>query len=237
MKQLSILFCLLFAAGYAWGQSSLKGWEVSFTYGMEAHDKRLFNYAHRVDRERLRGMHPETFGTNAYFLAVQRRWISAGRLSIRSGLAAEYLEASFTRPFDHKIFETDYDDILRLLNRYQKLLGDALTTVDYELAGNLSLQVLAKANFEFYTKANRDASIFQQSPYSMSSFGFHSVELIPGLSYRFLGRIHLAFGIRALNAKRVDPIVFGPWLRHDIVDQRMDYYNPFRMNFTLGYQW
>jgi hypothetical protein len=141
-------------------------------------------------------------------------------------------------PFDHKIFETDYDDILRLLNRYQKLLGDALTTVDYELTGNLSLQVLAKANFEFYTKANRDASIFQHSPYSlMSSFGFHSVELIPGLSYRFLDRIHLAFGIRALNARRVDPIVFGPWLRHDIVDQRMDDYNPFRMNFTLGYEW
>jgi hypothetical protein len=48
-------------------------------------------------------MHPETFGTNAYFLAVQRRWVTAGRLSIRSGLAVEYLEASFTRPFDHSV--------------------------------------------------------------------------------------------------------------------------------------
>jgi hypothetical protein len=236
MKQLSILFCLLFAAGYAWGQSSLKGWEVSFTYGLEAHDKRLFNYAHRVDRERLRGMHPETFGTNAYFLAVQRRWISAGRLSIRSGLAAEYLEASFTRPFDHSAFGNDYFRILRLLNRYQKLLGGALTTVDYELVSNLSLQVLAKANFEFYTRADNTLSSRPEYPYEMRDFRFHSFELVPGLSYR-LGPVSLAFGIRALNARRVDPIVFGPWLRHDIVDQRMDYYNPFRMNFTLGYQW
>ena len=210
-----------------YGQNNLI---ASINLSIEKHDKRLFNFS---NKESLLALHPEFFGSyNASFSLVKKVKEDGGFL-IYSGLIFTIENKTFTRPFDHRLFEKDQLEILRNLNRYSKLNAGLKTNIDYIVSNSIVLRVNAQFLFTVFNSANFKGSSSEVFPYQMWNFKVNSFSLTPEFVY-ILNDLQFGLGARALNISTVDKVIFGRWINNDFSNKSLDLYNPFKLVLSIS---
>lgn len=134
MRKFISTIVFMIVAYSVYGQTdSIGNWLVNMSVGIEAHDKRLFDYS---EKESLLEMQPEFWGNYHFGFNLKRSFFQIERLSSLAGLGVSFEKSTFLRPFDHFHFKEDSTKILRNLNRYQKVQFPLTFTILYQLSDN-----------------------------------------------------------------------------------------------------
>jgi len=213
----------------AFGQENIenKNQYFVFGFGIEAHDKRLFNFS---NADNLIALHPELIGT----YKIEGTYLKSFSDNLTLGLAIVYKETNFTRPFDHARFGTDNSRVLRNFNSYnlwQIGISNLFPLFNNEhFKVNLNSRILVN----IHTFANNHRSIDENYPFSMFNFIPDGLEIRPEFNYSFQ-RYQISLGIRVIRIAVRDTIIFGDWLRDDFSAKLFDFHNPVNVNLLLGY--
>ena len=233
MKRLLILLLAAIFSLPSFGQESTDAkWILSIEFGLQKHDKRLFDYPYYPKKDLLESQ-PESYGTYQFGISAVRKMLYQGRIEIYAGGGLSSELSTFNRPFDLNYRHAVGPDILLTTDRYfQNLLQLPIRTklIVFKHLG-LSLELLPQFNF---------LAIAGHKPKSFSwwMFDFYSVEVNPGLSFE-LGRFELDLNYRVLQFKKIDKILFNHLL-YDFGNPRatqvFETYNPFKLWFSVGYK-
>lgn len=235
MKKIMLSLGVLFLIQSAFGQTaSIGNWILSANVGIEAHDKRLFNYA-RPEREALLRMQPEFWGTYHLGFHIQRTLFNKGRLAGMLGVGFTFEKATFDRPFNHLHFDVDNFLILRHQNDYKKYKVPISYGLFFEINERWSVNGAFSANFLFFRSIGRD-SYSEPTPYREGTFGFCDINGTLGIFYK-LNNILIGFNVRAFNFQKIDKIIFNSLIKDPRTDQTWEWYNPLRFDLTVGYTW
>jgi len=207
-----------------------KKYIFQFNFAIEQHDKRLFNFS---EQESLKKLHPEYFGTSVMDLILAKRVFSNINISHYFGFSFRYHKTTFTRPFDHGIFNQDYFRILRNLNQYENLKFGVNYILDLKTHNNFGVRFKKSIFFTFFTKADFVGYDFKHFPYSMFRFSLNSFQIEPEFYLKFKN-ISLGLGTRLFSMSTVDSIIFGNWIRDDFTNNTIDFNNSFKLTFSLG---
>ena len=202
-------------------------WTLTLDYGLQAHDKRLFDFP---PRESVLERQPETFGTHQFGIKLERKIAEKGKLNFYAGGGLSTELATFERPFDHNYGKKGGTDILRWTDRYCQFLMQFPLNGTYHLTDHFrfSMEILPQLNF--HTIADHSTG----KSYSWWRFDLYSVEFNPGIEYT-ISRMAFSLRYRAFQVKKIDRILFNHILRDPRTDQTFETYNPFKMWLSVGY--
>ncbi len=234
MKRLFSTFVFLLCLQSVYCQTdSIGNWLVNVSFGIEAHDKRLFNYS---EKELLLKMQPEFWGTYHCGFSLKRKFLQNSRVTSFIGLGIDYENATFLRPFDHSYFERDSFRILRNLDRYNKVEVPISLTVFYEFANNWLILGAMSSNVLLYRLIDHTENNNDVFPYSESTFEIDDIHLRIGINYQ-IDKWLIGFNSRLFNYQKIDKIIFNSLIKDPRVDQKWEWSNPLRFDFTIGYMW
>ena len=219
------------------GQDITRNWFVQTGFGIEKHDKRLFNVP---DKALYIGWNSEAgdWGTYHYNVSIFRKIKQLKRFSFYTGIGISYEKATYLRPFDHSYFNKrdKLFRILRVQNKYEKIKIPLSLNLFYEIADNLFFDVELSSLFLVYRSIDHTENNSDFFPYTESTFELDAINLDTGINYRIN---HFIFGIntRIFNHQKIDKIIFGAVVRDPRVNQKWEIYNPLQLNFNVGYMW
>ncbi len=208
-------------------------WIATISAGIEKHDKRLFDYS---EKEMLLEMQPEKWGTYHFNMSVQRRVWQHNNYYAFIGLGLGYEKATFVRPFNHLPFVEDPIMILWHLNTYNKIYTPMTISFNYEIGyhwfilGNLTSDFLVHRSLGYKQKGNN------RLPFKENTFELDDLHFELGINYR-IGQFLVGFSSRVLNFQKIDKIIFNNLIHDPRKDQRWEWYNPLRFDFTVSYMW
>ena len=240
MKKVILTLGVLFIIQSAFTQTqNLGNWMVTVNTGLEAHDKRLFNYGGSFDdllRSRLLAKSPEYWGTYHTGLGVKKKVWQKKRMSIFMGLGISYENATFTRPFDNGHFVTISAGVIEILNRYKKVLTPISFSAYYELGGHWFISGELVSNFLVFRSIRNTEWSREGFSYTESTFEWDDFQLRLGLNGR-IGRVIIGIHSRVVNFQKIDKIIFNDIIRDPRTDQKWEWYSPLRFDLTVGYTW
>jgi hypothetical protein len=236
MKKVILTLGVLFIIQSAFSQTqNLGDWIVTVNTGIEAHDKRLFNYP-PPSPEILLAKSPEFWGTYHLSLSVKRKVWRQKRFSSFLGIGVSYENAAFTRPFDHRHFVTGTTtDDIKILNRYKKVLTQLSLSAFYELGDHWFISGQVVSNFLVF-RAVRNTEWSSEGYGTEGAFELDDVQLRLGLNGR-IGRVIIGLHSRVVNFQKIDKIIFNDIIIDPRTDQKWEWYNPLRFDLTVGYTW
>jgi hypothetical protein len=236
MKQIMLSIGVLFLIQSVSGQTeSIGNWVVDINTGIEAHDKRLFNYA-RPEREALLRKQPEFWGTYHFGLNMRRKVWQNDRFVSYIGLGVGYERATFIRSFDHFYFENPSFFILLTQNRYKKVLTPLSLLVFYELVDHWFISGELASNFLIFRSVDHTENDSDFFPYSEGALELDDIQLRLGVNYRS-GKFLIGLRSRVVNFQKIDRIIFNRIVKDPRTDQTWERYNPLRFDLTMGYTW
>lgn len=210
---------------------------VKLNAGIEAHDKRLFNYPFPPARERLLAKSPEFWGTYHIGLRAKRKVWQSKRFHSSIGLGVSYENATFNRPFDHRHFEEgNSTDDIRGLNRYKKVLTPLSLSAFYELDDHWLISGDIISNFIVFRCIDNTELSREDYPYSEGTLELDDVQLRIGVIYQ-IGNWMIGIHSRVANVQKIDRIIFNDILKDPRADQTWEWHNPLRFDLTVGYTW
>ncbi|MEE9440009.1 MAG: hypothetical protein V3V14_13470 [Saprospiraceae bacterium] len=234
MRKSIFTIVLMIVAFSVYSQTdSLDNWLVNMSLGIEAHDKRLFNYS---EKESLLEMQPEFWGTYHSEFNLNRKFLQNSRLSSFIGLGLSYENATFLRPFDHSYFKKDSFRILRNLNKYKKVDLPISLSVFYEFAKNLQVSGTMSSNILLFKSIDHTENNSDVFPYSESTFEIDNFNLNLGLLYQ-LDKWLIGINARLINFEKIDKIIFNDIIKDPRIDQNWEWNNTLQFNFIIGYMW
>ncbi len=204
-----------------------KEWFLSVDYGLQAHDKRLFDFP---PKESVLERQPETFGTYQFGIRLERKIAQKGKLHFRVGGGVSAELATFERPFDHNFGKDGGTRILRWTDRYYQFLTQFPLNGTYQLNEHFGFSLGVLPQLNFLTKADHTTS----KSYSWWRFDLYSVEFNPGIEYT-TSRFIFNLSYRAFQVKKIDRILFNDILDDARTGQSFETYNPFKMWLSVGY--
>ena len=237
MNKKPVLFALLFFVFSAkiFSQDSLSKWKVQLYFGIEEHDKRLFNYS---EKWTLLSMQPERWGTYSVKAEVERKLLSKWIFTLYSGFGLQYELATFLRPFDHFYFSdgrTIY--ILWHEDRYNKIGVLTNTRLTTKIISNVYFDMEVYPVFNIFrlidNSAIKDRKYF---PYKKWEFEFVKIQANAGLCLQYK-RVAIGFYYRFYNYQKIDKIIFNKILKDPRTDQTWEYFNPVHYDFSIAYSW
>lgn len=232
MKKLLILSSLVMITWSSHCQiDSNNKWLISVNYGLEKHDKRLFDYSERTT---LLESQPENWGTHHFTLNVLRRLSESNKLLIYGSLGLSYEHATFIRPFDHKHFEPLSVDILLAQNRYSKCYAIPSVAFLLKLTSRLNIIGSTDLNMLLYRYVNHTESTFPSFPYSETTLEFDKLQMNLGFNYT-AGRFLIGIQSRVFNYQKVDKVIFNSIIKDPRINQRWERFNPLRFDVSVGY--
>ena len=215
---------------------SIGNWLVDMSAGVEAHDKRLFDYRPPAARERLLDKSPEFWGTYLIGLRVKRKVWQKKRMSIFTGVGVSYENATFTRPFDHRHFVTGITtDDIKGVHRYKKIFAPLALSAFYELGDHWLISGQVVSNFLVF-RGVRNTEWSTEEYVTEGAFELDGVQLRLGLNGR-IGKVIIGIHSRVVNFQKIDKIIFNDIIRDPRTDQSWENYNPLRFDLTVGYTW
>ena len=236
MKKLLFIGLLITSLQSLFGQTDRLGsWMVNLDFGMEEHDKRLFNYA-RPEREALLRKQPELWGTYHLGLGVKRKVWQNKRFSSFIGLGIGYENATFIRPFDHFFFEYPSNKILLALNSYKKVFTPLSLIAFYEFKNHWLISGEMTSNFLLFRSIDHTESPREVYPFSKGTFELDDIQLRLGVNYKF-GNWIIGIHSRVFNFQKIDRIIFNHIIKDPRTEQKWEWYNPLRFDLTVGYIW
>ena len=100
MKRLLILLLAAIFSLPSFGQESTDAkWILSIEFGLQKHDKRLFDYPYYPKKDLLESQ-PESYGTYQFGISAVRKMLYQGRIEIYAGGGLSSELSTFNRPFD-----------------------------------------------------------------------------------------------------------------------------------------
>ncbi len=228
-----ILFLVLFTINFSLKAQINNKWILDFGFGIEQHDKRLFDYS---EKETLLTSQPENWGTYHLNVNIKRKVWSKQRINGLIGFGLEYEIATFLRPFDHSHFDKDSFRILRNLNRYRKVKLPLSLSVFYELGKQVFISGKLESNVLLYRSVDYTKTNVEVFPYTEGTFELDDVNFSLGINYR-IDKIYFGISSRVFNFQKIDKIIFNYLVKDPRVDQKWEWYNPLRFDFTIGYMW
>ncbi len=229
-----ISICLLIDYQVSYGQNMLEKWIATVSTGIEKHDKRLFDYS---EKKMLLEMQPEEWGTYHFDMIVKRRVWQHNNFYSFIGLGLGYEKATFLRPFNHRYFEKGIAlDILRNLNRYKKISAPLSLSLNYGLGANWFIVGEIRSNILLYRNIDHTENNTGPFPYKAGTFELDKIILNVGINYK-IGQFLVGFNSRVLNFQKIDKIIFNHYLKDPRIDQKWEWYNPLRFDFTVAYMW
>lgn len=212
----------------SYGQENLNTkWILSIDFGIQEHDKRLFDFP---PKENLLAMQPETFGTYQFGVSAVRKIVRKGKLKLLGGFGLSSELGTFLRPFD-KRFRKDFgSEELRFTDRYYQGLIQFPIYLKYKIAKSLDFSLNILPQFNFFTIADNT----KDKSFSWWRLDFYSVEVNPGIEYT---TSKFVFGLkyRFFQIKKIDKILFNSILKDPRADQTFETENPFKLWFSIGY--
>jgi hypothetical protein len=234
MKKEILTVGVLFLIQSIYCQSdSIGNWLADMSGGIEAHDKRLFDYS---EKESLLEMQPEFWGTYHIAFNVNRKFWQSKNIHCLIGLGVSYEKATFLRPFNHFHFNQDSFYILRNLNKYEKLQVPLSVCVFYELGNTLIISGRLKSNVLIFRSIDHTENNSDAFPYTEGTFELDDIQLRLGLSGR-IGKIIIGLHSRIVNFQKIDRIIFNDIIKDPRTDQTWEWHNPLRFDLTVGYTW
>ena len=211
--------------------NSLDSWIININIGIEAHDKRLFNYS---ERESLLEMQPEYFGTYNFEFNFSKRILNKKKSSSFLGIGSGQEKATFLRPFDHSHFMKDSLRILRNHDSYSKVKVFLSLKVFYELKDNLFASGVLTSNFLLYRSIDNNILNSDLYPFSESTFELDDINLNVGINYKIKNLI-IGFDLRILNFQKIDKLLFNRIIKDPRTDQTWELDNPISGRLSIGY--
>jgi len=205
-------------------------WTTSFSFGLQAHDKRLFDFPPKED---LLARQPEAFGTYQLSLGVHRVFQPERKISFTTGVGFSTEVATFLRPFDHNYFTGRGTYDLNSTKKYSKHLVQIPIAARYKMGRRLGFQVEALPQIGMWTMAKQNGTTITHSKFDPC---FYSAEFNLGLNYSISRRIYLGLSYRIFQIKKIDKVLFNYILRDPRKDEKFETYNPFKLWFTIGYR-
>lgn len=236
MKKMVLTVGVLFIIQSVYCQTeTISDWIVSVNAGIEAHDKRLFDYA-RPEKEALLGKQPEFWGTYHFGVKARRKVWQGKRFSNLIGLGVNYENSTFLRPFDQGHFG-DRRRILLLTDKYEKVLARLSLLTCYELGSHWLISAeLASNLIVFRHIANTTVNNSNFFPYSESTFELDEIQLRLGVIYK-VDKFIIGLLPRMVSFQKIDRIIFNHILKDPRTDQKWEWHNPLRFDLTVGYTW
>lgn len=228
MKREFVFLVVLMMLSSLAAQTQSGQWSIHFDYGLQAHDKRLFNFPWK---ERVLERQPETFGTHQFGLYLGRKVMEKGKIRLRAGVGLSTELATFERPFDYTYKKDDITKVLKWTDRYYQFMLNFPLIGEYKVSKHFGFSLGVLPQFNFFTIADHTAGNIN---YSWWRLNLYSIELNPGIEYT---ASKLVFGLRyrALQVKAIDRILFNSILKDPRTDQAFETYNPFKMWLSVGY--
>lgn len=226
-----LLLTIAFFPCMAYSQMDSSNWMVTLKFGIEEHDKRLFDYS---QKESLLDLQPENWGTYNWSLLANKKWLQAGKLSLFIGSGVRYQKATFIRPFYHLYFKKDTEEMLRHLQTYEKICLPLAVSGYLDIGHGFSVDVGFNTSILLYRKIDQpeyDSDVF---PYTEFTFELSSLELTSGINYE-VNRFIIGVHTRLINYQKIDKIIFNYILKDPRVDQQWEFYNPLRFDISLSY--
>lgn len=234
MSRLFLTFAFLLVIQTIYCQTdSLGGWLANLSVGIEAHDKRLFDYS---EKESLLAMQPEFWGTFHLGVNIKRKFLHKKRVTSFIGLGINYENATFLRPFDHIRFERDYDEILRNLNKYEKGQLPLICSTFYEFGNHFFLSGQLVSNILLYRSIDHTENNSDVFPYSENTLELNDINFRLGINYK-INKWLIGFNSRMINFQKIDKIIFNDIIKDPRGDQSWEWNNPLQFDFTIGYMW
>ena len=203
-------------------------WTLSVNYGLQAHDKRLFDFP---PRRRVLERQPEAFGTHQFGLDITRKVAQKGKMRFSAGGGLSVELATFERPFDHNFGQNGGTDILISTNEYYQFLIQFPLNGTYQFNEHIRLSLGVLPQLNVFTIANHTQ---YTRNYSWRQFDLYSVEFNPGIDYT-TSRLVFSLKYRAFQFKKIDRILFNRILDDPRTDQTFETYNPFKIWLSVGY--
>ena len=236
MKKILLITGLILVSKLLHGQSIIFGdWIVRTKFGIEKHDKRLFDYA--LKEQLLAEQYDKQWGTYQIELLLQRMIMASGIIGVYGGFGLNYEVASFRRPFDHKYFiEGGSDDILLLQDRYHKVKAPININSFFRMSERLSVSAEIELNW-LIQRSIIDSRVSNAGfPYTEARFELDDIQLRLGVNYRS-GNFIIGLRSRVANFQKIDRVIFNRIVKDPRTDQTWEWYNPLRFDLTVGYTW
>jgi hypothetical protein len=212
--------------------NNIGDWIFNFNVGLEAHDKRLYDYS---DKESLLEMQSEVFGTYYFEFNISKKIWNKKKLSSVLGLGIGYEKATFIRPFDHYHFMKDSFRILRIHDRYMKLKASLSLKIFYEIKNKWFATGELTSNFLLLRSIDNSILIDNDIyPYSENTFELDDINLHLGINYK-IKNLLLGLEVRILNVQRIDKIIFNDIINDPRSDQTWELDNPISGRFSIGF--
>jgi len=232
LMKIYFLFACLFFCLKATSQDSPKSkWLLSINSGVQAHDKRLFNFSGSAN---LLNTQPGFFGTYQFGVGILKETTFKNQSRLYYGFQLSSELSTFRRPFDHKFGKTSGHDGVRYTNRYYKVLLTVPIQLNIHNSKKIDFLIEVLPQLSVFTKAY-DSRYDYTEKFNWSRLVFHSVELNPGLDYK-LGNSIISLKYRLFQLKKIDRIIFNYTLDDPRIDQTFETYNPvkFMVSFYVG---
>ncbi|MFN0213381.1 MAG: hypothetical protein ACKVT2_03930 [Saprospiraceae bacterium] len=207
-----------------------KKWVVSLGFGIQAHDKRLFDFP---PKEGLLARQSEIFGTYQFRINLLRVFNISSKVSLSSGIGLTNEIATFLRPFDQNYFTKAGTEELNHTDRYHKYLLQLPLIFEYRMFSKLSLTGEALPQVNLLTVSHHS---LRDLNYSKFDPDYYSTEINVGVKYIFNRRINVGVNYRGFQFKKIDKVLFNYTLRDPRTDQTYETYNPFKLWLSIGYK-
>lgn len=223
-----LLMCLVTALNC---QTSPADWILKVNYGLQAHDKRLYDFP---VKEPILARQPETFGTHQFGLQLQKKVVQKGKFDVYVGGGISAEVATFERPFDHSYKKNMVvDRVLRWTDRYYQFVFQLPVSGNFHLSDHFGLAIDVLPQFSFLTIAEHTNSYADN--YAWWRFAPYSLEVNPGFFFT-RSRVSVRLSYRAFQLKNIDEILFNGILRYEPKEgQTYETYNPFKVWLSVGY--
>ncbi len=233
MKNLISLFVvILLYFNIIEGQDTIQSWLFRVNFGIEKHDKRLFDYS---EKEMLLALQPEEWGTYHFGLSLSKKLKQVGRFSLFEGVGISYENATFLRPFDHYYFDKDILRILLHENQYIKIMTPVPSFVSFRINNQLFFNFELTPAFIVYRRISNTLINSDLFPYSKFEFQLEKVKVNFGLAYS-ARRFSFGLNYRIINYQKIDKVIFNHILKDPRVE-KWELYNPLQFNFNVGFVW
>lgn len=211
---------------------SIPKWQITASWGIEKHDKRLFDYS---EKESLLAKQPENWGTYNMGISLRKSISHSEPVSILFGVGIIYEKATFVRPFSQLYFG-DLSEILLTTNEYKTIQVPLSLSVIYHVGNFWFISGETASNLTVYRSIDHTDNNSDVFPYTESSFDLDEVYLGLGVNYR-VKQFFIGINSRVLNYQKIDKIIFNSIVKDPRTDQKWEWNNPLRFDVTIGYMW
>ena len=224
-----LLFTALLLYKRGNGQLDSSNWILQVQFGIEKHDKRLFEYP---EKDALLKLTPEAWGTYSLGAVVSHK-IGLSKLNLFVGSGIIISRATFVRPFDHFHFHQDSFYIVRHQNQYSKVVIPFNTTTYIPIGKNFSVSTNLGSYFLVYRNIDNTNITSAHFPYTEGTFELHNIALKGGINYS-TKNFMVGLNIRLLNYQKIDKIIFNSIIKDPRTNQTWEFYNPLSLEFSVS---